>query len=260
MLDAGAGVLLEKPLCTTLAEADGLVAAAARHGERILYGENLAYAPVVAALLERARTIGPLEHVEVRALQGVPTWGAFLTDEWGGGALFDLGVHPLAVALLLALPARATSVAARLDGAEGHRTDVHAEVDLVFDTGLTGHVVSSWSAGPDSVWDAQASSADGVVRADLLPEPALEVDGSPVPLRPVDPKLGVLEQYGYIGQLRALVADLAAARQPFMSVAFGRLVLDVVCAAYTSARTGEPESLPFTGRRDLTPLQLWRGI
>jgi hypothetical protein len=35
-------------------------------------------------------------------------------------------------------------------------------------------------------------------------------------------------------------------------------VLDVVCAAYQSARTGEPESLPFTGRRDLTPLQLWR--
>ncbi len=79
-------------------------------------------------------------------------------------------------------------------------------------------------------------------------------------MRPVDPKLGVLEQYGYVGQLRALVADLAAARQPFMSVAFGRLVLDVVCAAYASARTGEPEALPFTGRRDLTPLQLWRGI
>jgi predicted dehydrogenase len=258
MLGAGAGVLLEKPLCTTLAEADDLVAVAAAHGERILYGENLAYAPVVAALLERARTIGPLEHVEVRALQGIPTWGAFLTDEWGGGALFDLGVHPLAVALLLALPGRATSVVAHLTGGEGHRTDVHAEVDLTFDTGVTAHVVSSWSAGPDSVWDAQASSATGVVRADLLPEPALEVDGSPVALRPVDAKLGVLEQYGYVGQLRALVADLAGQRQPFMSVAFGRLELDVVCAAYQSARTGEPESLPFTGRRDLTPLQLWR--
>ena len=37
--------VLEKPLCRTLAEADAIVAAAAAHGERLLYAENLAYAP-----------------------------------------------------------------------------------------------------------------------------------------------------------------------------------------------------------------------
>ena len=42
--------------------------------------------------------------------------------------------------------------------------------------------------------------------------------------------------------------------------AFGRVVLDVVCAAYASAGAGGTEvPLPFSGRRDRTPLELWRG-
>ena len=45
-----------------------------------------------------------------------------------------------------------------------------------------------------------------------------------------------------------------------MSAAFGREVLQVVMAGYTSAGlAGEPVPLPFTGPRDRTPLQLWRG-
>ena len=102
LLDAGAAVLLEKPLCRTLEEADRLVAAAARHGGRLLYAENLAYAPIVQRMIALAPRVGALTHLEVRTLQGLPTWGAFTTDEWGGGALFDLGVHPLAIALLVA--------------------------------------------------------------------------------------------------------------------------------------------------------------
>jgi predicted dehydrogenase len=45
LLEAGAAVLLEKPLCRTLEEADRIVAAARAHGNRLLYGENLAYSP-----------------------------------------------------------------------------------------------------------------------------------------------------------------------------------------------------------------------
>jgi hypothetical protein len=45
-----------------------------------------------------------------------------------------------------------------------------------------------------------------------------------------------------------------------MSAAFGREVLQVVLGAYTSAgRSGATVPMPFTGARDRTPLQLWRG-
>ena len=107
-------------------------AAAERSGHRLLYGENLAYAPVVTEFIRRVRSLGTLSHLEVRAINPLPTWGGFTTDEWGGGALFDLGVHPLAVALLAAAPAVPRLVQARLDGSPSgrHRSDEVAEVDV----------------------------------------------------------------------------------------------------------------------------------
>ena len=48
---AGAGVLVEKPLCTTLADADRLVAAAAG-GATLAYAENLVHAPAVQLALD----------------------------------------------------------------------------------------------------------------------------------------------------------------------------------------------------------------
>lgn len=258
LLEAGAAVLVEKPLATTLAAADRIVAAAAVHGQRVLYGENLAYAPVVAALLAQRSTLGPLTSIEARALTPRPTWGAFLTDEWGGGALFDLGAHPLAVVLLLA-GAAPVAVTARLEGGATleHGTDEHADVRLRFADGCRARVVASWRSDA-AVWDAQAASATGVVRAELIPDPSLERDGEPVALAPVHTVPTEIEAYGYLDQMRDFLAVIAGAA-PAMTAAFGRTVLDVVCAAYASAgRDGVEQAVPFTGARDRTPLQLWR--
>lgn len=263
LLETGAAVLLEKPLCRTLDEADAIVAAAAAHGERLLYAENLAYAPAFVEMVRRVGDLGALSNLEVRTIQTLPTWGDFTGDEWGGGALFDLGVHPLALALLLAAAAgegRPTAIAATLRGGEGHRTDEHAEVTLRFPSGFEARVVASWQGdAAQPVWDVQAAGATGVVRLELLPEVVLEHDGDPVALPPGRGDLPILEQFGYTGQLRALVEDSAAGRRPVMSAAFGRDVLQVVCAAYSSAaRSGEAVGLPFAGPRNLTPLELWR--
>ena len=262
MLDAGVAVLLEKPLCRTLDEADQLVAAAARHGGRLLYAENLSYAPIVQRMIALAPRVGALTHLEVRTLQGLPTWGAFTTDEWGGGALFDLGAHPLSIALLVANAAGEGSpvaVSAQLRGADTHNTDEHADVWLRYRSGLVAHVESSWQAGPEPVWDAQVAGAAGVVRAELLPVQSLELNGDEVALPAATARIPMLDQLGYIQQLRAFADDLAAGREPTMSATFGRNVLQVVAAAYQSAgRCGDEVALPFAGPRDLTPLELWR--
>lgn len=262
MLEGGAAVLLEKPLCRTLEEADQLVAAAARHGGRLLYAENLAYAPIVQQMIALAARVGALTHLEVRTLQGLPTWGAFTTDEWGGGALFDLGVHPLAIALLVANAAGEGSpvaVSGQLRGAKAHGSDEHADVWLRYRSGLIAHVESSWQAGPESQWDAQVAGATGVVRAELLPVQLLELNGDEVALPAATAQIPMLDQLGYTQQLRAFADDLAAGREPTMSATFGRHVLQVVAAAYQSAgRRGDEIALPFAGPRDLTPLQLWR--
>jgi predicted dehydrogenase len=259
-LAGGAAVLVEKPLCTTLADADALVAAAAAHGERVIYGENLAYAPVVVAMRRVVGSLGPLTNVEVRALNPRPTWGSFTEPAWGGGVLFDLGVHPLAVALMLAAPAIPVGVVAHLEQAEDLDTDDAASVEITFDTGLVARVETSWRA-VTPLWDAQAASPTGVVRAEIIPAPVLEHDGERVAVARASGNVAALEDLGYVEQLRDLARLTAtgAVAGPRSSVAFGRLVLDVVCAAYTSAgRGGTPEPLPFSGPRDLTPWQLWR--
>jgi myo-inositol 2-dehydrogenase/D-chiro-inositol 1-dehydrogenase len=256
-LRAGASVVIEKPLCTTLADADALVAAE-ESGARVGYAENLAYAPVVQQLIGEIAELDTLQHLEVRTVQSRPTWGDFLTEEWGGGALFDLGAHPIAIAMLAAR-SPVVSVSARLDGADDHLTDEHAEVRLTFDSGLEATVVSSWRGGEVPEWSVQAASKTGVVRAELLPTLLLERNGDVIPVAPVTASIPQLEQYGYLGQLQAFLVAFAQGTRPLMDATFGRAVLDVVCAAYASAAVrGADVAVPFTGPRDHTPLQLWR--
>jgi len=265
----GAHVLVEKPLCTTLDQADALVEASQAAGGALSYGENLAFAPVVLAAESAVRRMGPITHLEVRALQDRPDWGGFLQADWGGGALFDLGVHPLAVALLLAGVGpdngrdggpRIVAVRGRLDGAADIDVDEYAEVDLLFDSGLVARVVASWRS-PAAQWDLQVASATGVVRADLLPHLTLEIDGQPAALPPVPDgtDLPQIHQFGYVEQLAEMARDVTEHTAPLLGAAFGRFVLELVCAAYTSAgRDGEAVELPFTGSRQRTPLELWR--
>jgi predicted dehydrogenase len=256
-LRAGAAVLVEKPLATTLQDADSLVAAEAAGGI-VVYAENLAFAPVVEQAVAIARGMGPLRFIEVRTLSPRPTWGDFLDPAWGGGTLFDLGCHPVALALLLAGNDEPVEVTALLSASDDLVVDDHAEVLIRFASGLEARVESSWRHH-DVVWDLQASSDTGVVRADLMPTTGLEHDGEPVAVK--DPPPGVepvVVDLGYLGQMLELASAIGG-RHSHMDARFGRAVLDVVCGAYSSAGSGGPVPLPFSGSRERTPLELWRG-
>ena len=258
-LERGSAVILEKPLVRTLNEADRLLEIAHRHGQRVLYAENLAYAPITRAFIRQVSGIGRIDHLEVRTIQSLPTWGGFTTVEWGGGSLFDLGVHPLALAVLAARAAGAGEVVRVSCRLEGDVTDEHAEVTLGFESGLVGRVVSSWRGGETPVWDIQASSATGVVRAEIMPNLTLERNGEPVPLPASTSQIPFIEQFGYLDQIRSFSADIESRTSPFMDVEFGRWILEIVCASYVSAaRDGESTAVPSGCDRFSTPLELWK--
>lgn len=257
-LAAGASVLVEKPLCRTLAEADQMAAADGAH--RIVYAENLAFSPVVEEFLGRARTLGPLTHLEARTLQSRPTWGDFLDPSWGGGVLFDLGVHPLALVVLVARSSGNGDVESVRAELSGDSTDLHADVWLTFGSGLRAHVVASWDGPESGVWDLQASSRTAVLRADLRPDIALEMNGEPIALPATSASIPIIEQFGYVAQMRAVADTQHDGRGSFMDVKFGRAILEIVAAAYVSARHGGAETpVPCGCDRDLTPWELWRG-
>jgi predicted dehydrogenase len=259
-VEGGAFALVETPLAATLADADAIVALATRG--RVAYAENLVHSPAAAEAVSACRRIGTLTHLEVRFAQGRPDWSEHRHDpSWGGGALFDLGVHAVAVALLMAAPAHVVAVEkAELDAGRGLEVDDDAAVTLEFDTGLRAEVRATWRAAAPT-WDAQAASATGAVRLELVPDASVELNGAPlrVPPAPGTAVSPQLHHLGYIGQLEALAADVESGRPPRSSAALGRLVLEVVCAAYEAARTGDRTPLPYAGPRDLTPHEIWQG-
>ena len=258
-LQRGAAVVIEKPLAYTLNEADRLVSHAEQYGQKLLYAENLAYAPIVHAFIKRAVSIGSVTHMSFRTVQPLPAWGDFATAEWGGGALFDLGVHPLAVAVLVGRAIGAGEVVAVSAKLDGEITDTHAELELTFTNGLTASVVSSWQGSETPEWNFQVASDQGVVRAELMPHLVLEHNGEEVALPTPTAPIPFIQQFGYTGQLQAFADDLANHTTPFMDIAFGRWMMEIVCAGYVSARENSAEvAVPSGCDRFTAPLQLWK--
>lgn len=258
-LAGGASALVEKPLATTLADADRLVDAE-QGGGRVHYGENFVTAPVFAAALDRIRGAGRMRHIEARLLMPRPDWGDYLGGQWGGGALFDIGAHPLGLVLVAAADDQPVSVMARLQRPGGERFDDHGELELTFASGLRAVVVASWRH-PSRVRDLHATGDSAVIRAELAPARSLEVNGSrvPLPVAPADPAAFRLHENGFVAQLAAVRSPSGRVAAPRLDASFGRRVLDVLCAAYASAGAGGAAvTLPFTGDRERTPDALWR--
>lgn len=261
-LERGAAVIVEKPLVTTLNEADRLALVADRHGGRVLYAENLLFSPAVRRLVELVPDLGELTHLSLRTLQARPTWGGFLHPEWGGGVLFDLGVHPLALAVCIGRACGAgdvVQVQAELD-AQDALVDVVAHVTLTFASGLTAAVEVSWDGPETPVWDVQVASDRAVLRLDLLPTTTLEHNGEPVPLPAPRGPVPLLDHLGYVEQLRLAAQSFHDGDESPCGVGFGRWILEIVCASYLSAsRDSAPVSVPSGCDRSATPVELWLG-
>lgn len=104
-LEADCDVLVEKPLAHSLESAERIAAAASRSSGSCMVGFHNRHA-ASAALFDAQHTqdrFGELTHVEARYLRrrGVPGPGSWFTNEdlSGGGALVDIGVHALDLAL-----------------------------------------------------------------------------------------------------------------------------------------------------------------
>ncbi|PGF14679.1 oxidoreductase [Natrinema sp. CBA1119] len=104
-LEAGLDVLVEKPLAHTLESAERIAEAAAKSPGICMVGFHNRHAASMAMFDEQhARgRFGDLTHVEADYVRrrGVPGPGSWFTDPElaGGGALLDIGVHALDLAL-----------------------------------------------------------------------------------------------------------------------------------------------------------------
>jgi predicted dehydrogenase len=138
LLEQGIHVLCEKPLGTTRAEVDRMLAAAQRSGARLMTAHCLRFSPNLEALKDvvEAGWLGDVQ--QVHASIGGPYEGVARRTDFrrqralsGGGVLMDLGIHVLD--LIVWLAGRAP-VHVEYTGAapEGWEVEADADVDLRF--------------------------------------------------------------------------------------------------------------------------------
>lgn len=262
-LEAGAIVIVESPAAVTLDAVDRLAAAAAAHPGRLHFAANVLFSPLMREAVRRVRAIGELTHLEIRVIQARPKWDG--EADAARSALFELGTQPISLALATvgsnaagsnaagsnaagsnsagsnsagstsigSAPAL-TSATARLDRDPRRGEDTHASVNLEFDSGIHARVEVGWDAATPT-WDLQAASERGVVRAELLPEPLLEIDGDPVGFPSTHSEPPQLGHLGFIDQLASCLPAGNATPNPMVAMNQGPdaalTALEVVIAA-----------------------------
>jgi predicted dehydrogenase len=147
VLEAEKHLLVQKPLTTTLADADRLVEAAARSSRKTMCLPYNWTSPYRCALrLLESGAIGRVCQIRRRiAHSGPPRDSWFYNPDVAQfGALFDMGVYAVSGITGLAGPAVSASGLVRTLEA-GVRIDDNAIIQLEFASGAIGHAETSWT-------------------------------------------------------------------------------------------------------------------
>ncbi len=262
-LEAGKHVVVEKPLCLTLDEADSLCAAAARHGRVLGYAENLCFAPLYrrARDLIREGAVGKVHWARQVEKHGGPYSPWFFTrEDAGGGALMDMGCHGIEALRFVFERPQVAAISARLATtihADKTSLDDDAVVTLELASGAVLVSESSWAVKSGMQSTLEVHGSEGTLFVDLMGETGLRLakkDGGATTRPMVDP----LYEHGYVGELTHFVA--AATGAPCEETgADGRAVLEILLAAYASAGQGSRAiALPFRPAGAPVPVDLWK--
>jgi myo-inositol 2-dehydrogenase/D-chiro-inositol 1-dehydrogenase len=271
---AGKHVVCEKPLCVTLEEADAMVDACARAGVLLLYAEELFFAPkyVKAKQMADEGAFGRIHLVKQGEKHSGPHSDWFWdVEQSGGGALMDLGCHGIAFCWWFLGKPKVKSVYAQLSTqVNAHRTQAEDEAITIieFENGAVGMVENSWNrpGGMDDTIEVFGSK--GQTYADMLMGNALptysEV-GFGYAVEKASSTKGwtypVFEEhwnYGFPQEMRHFARCVRGKETPISDGETGRVVLEVVCAAYASAGLGRKIKLPFRPKGIVKPVDLWK--
>jgi predicted dehydrogenase len=233
---AGTHVLCEKPLCTTLDEADEIARALERANVTFMAGHNQLFAPMVKEIKTRldAGAIGELRWLRSQDCFLHPPG---LASSWrgkrasqGGGELIDTGYHPTYTLLHFANSrvARVRATMARFEQPiEGEDT---ASVQLAFENGVIGEVFTSWAfSRPSGTHKIHLIGSKGQLYGtdNVLFHAPL---GGGEPTRIELPKMPT-----FTAQLAHFAECLRGNAQPLHGVAESREVLQIILAAEADA-------------------------
>jgi predicted dehydrogenase len=229
-LAAGKHVLVEKPMSTTVAEADAMIAASEASGSLLMVAHCWRFRSEVLVMRDRIAAGDFGDVVKTRGYGMHAGWGptGWFTDVRlaGGGALVDMGVHAIDTARFLLgdpLPRRVCAVVGTRYAAGRYDVDDDGVLLITWSNGTNSIVESGWwqphlegleadtevfgTGGYDRIWPPEVPSED------------YEHCTQPM----------------YTTQMREFLDAIEEGRPPRPSGRDGRVVMQVVEEAYRSA-------------------------
>jgi len=258
-LQAGCHVLCEKPMAMNAAEARRMLAAAKKAKRRIMINFSYRFTEQAQAL-KREVDAGVLGEIYFgrtiwHRRRGLPGFGGWFGQKGlaGGGPLIDLGVHRLDLALwLMGYPKPAwvlagayDHIASRLAKEQGKKFDVEdlAAGFVRFINGATLVVEASWAANiaeRELMETRLFGTRGGMVHRnrnegyEFEAEIYIERHGCQFDLKLHPPVPGVKSAMHHF-------LDAISANQPHIATGEeGLLVMEILDAIYSSARSGRP--------------------
>ena len=270
---AGKHVVCEKPLAMNLAEAVQMIDACKTAGVKLMYAEELCFAPKyvrLKQLLDSGALGDPTLLKQSEKHDGPHAPHFWDVERSGGGVAMDMGCHAVQFFRWLLGNAPIKSVYAQLQTqvhTDKTKGDDNALLIFEFEGGCVALAEESWSklGGMDDRSEVYGSK--GVAYADLLHGNAIETYSSTGYDYAVE-KAGdtkgwtftMFEEewnYGFHQEMAHFVDCVQNDKRPLVTGEDGRAVLEAIMAAYESAGTGRKVKLPFnTDAR--TPYELWK--
>ena len=248
----GVHILCDKPLATTLADADRIIELTRKHGVKLMVPFNPRYQLPVIKLKELidGGELGELRHIHATKYGKIPRGIPGLDTDWffdkaraGFGGFGDIGIHAIDTLRWLA-GAEAKNVYAKVDRL------IHADIAvddigtmlIEFQNGVVASQQSGWvNPAGNQTWLSVSFEVLGTEGAALIGKPYHDyevADGSKserVPWWRADIAWLVNE----------FVSAVEQGRQPAITGADARAALEILVAAYRSAETGARIDLPL---------------
>ncbi len=269
---AGKHVVLEKPMCLNLKQADDMIAACENAGVKLMYAEELCFAPKYVRLkqLLDSGALGTPTLIKQSEKHDGPHAAHFWdVERSGGGVTMDMGCHAIEFFRWMLNRPNIKSVYAQMS-TQVHQAKTKGEDNalliLEFDNGVIALAEESWTK-PGGMDDrAEVYGSNGLAYANLLQGNSI-VTYSGAGYEYAVEKAGetkgwsftIYEEewnYGFHQEMAHFVDCVQNDKQPLVTGHDARAVMEVLFAAYESAGTGRKVELPF--KTDAAkPIDLW---